>query len=328
MRQSRDFTKIIRDPKFLMSIILILLNVFFAIYSDSYFSIENIFNMLKQSSMIIIVASAATILMMTGNFDLSTGSNLAMTGVIYAIQLSAGMPLWPAAIIAVLCGSMIGVVNGVLVSKMEFPPFIATLGTMYVGRGLALIFADGTPVRGEKIPLGIATLARGEFLGIPIPIFFIVAIVAVFMVVEKKSVFGKYSMAIGGNKNAAFFSGINAGGVVFWNYLIVAVLAAFAGILTSSRLASGDPRIGVGFEFDVILAILLGGTSLKGGKGSVIGTLIGALIVAVLGNGLDMLNILTFWQSILKGLIFVFAIIINEKILKNIGKDKLATGKN
>ena len=195
---------------------------------------------------------------------------------------------------------------------------------MYIARGLALILANGTPVRGEKVPLGVTTLARGDLLGVPIPVYFLVFFVIVFMVVEKRSLFGKYSMTIGGNRNAAFYSGIAVGSVVFWNYVIVGVLASFSGILTASRLAAGDPRIGVGFEFDVILAILLGGTSLQGGKGSVIGTLIGALIVAVLGNGLDMLNILTFWQSILKGVIFVFAIVINQKVLKNIGRNTLA----
>jgi ribose/xylose/arabinose/galactoside ABC-type transport system permease subunit len=327
MKQARDFSKIVRDPKFLMLLILVLLNVFFAVSSENYLSVENIFNMLKQSSMVIIVASAATVLMMTGNFDLSTGSNLAFSGVVYTILLVSGVALWPAAILALLCGSVIGVVNGALVSKMEFPPFIATLGTMYVARGLALILANGSPVRGEQVPQGISTLARGEFLGVPIPIYFVLFIVALFMVIEKKSLFAKYAMTIGGNKNAAFFAGINVGAIVFWNYVIVGFLASFAGILTASRLAAGDPRIGVGFEFDIILAILLGGTSLAGGKGSVIGTLIGALIVAVLGNGLDMMNILTFWQSILKGLIFVFAIVINEKVLKNMGRGSLAQAK-
>jgi len=327
MTRSGRFVRIVRDPKFLMLVILVALNLFFSLTSVSYLSVENIFNMLKQSAMVIIVASAATILMMTGNFDLSTGSTLALTGVVYTLLLSSGMALWPAAVIAMLCGLAVGMINGLLVSRIEFPPFIATLGMMYVARGLALILAKGTPVRGEKVPLGIANLARGDFLGIPIPIYFIVAFVLIFIVVEKRSLFGKYSMTIGGNRNAAFYSGIGVAGIVFWNFVIVGVLASFAGILTASRLAAGDPRIGVGFEFDAILAILLGGTSLNGGKGSVIGTLIGALIVAVLGNGLDMLNILTFWQSILKGVIFVFAIVINQKVLRNIGRNALAPAK-
>lgn len=320
MNRTADLHKAVRDPKTLMLTLLVLLNLFFALNSEAFFSLENYFNMLKQSAMIIIVASAATILMMTGNFDLSTGSNLALTGVIYSLFLSSGMDLLPAALLAILCGSSVGVINGLLVARIEFPPFIATLGTMYVARGLALILAGGSPVRGEKIPESVTILARGDLWGIPIPVYFLVLFVLLFRIVEGRSIFGKYSMTIGGNRNAAFYSGIPVGRIVFWNYQFVGVLASFAGILTASRLAAGDPRIGVGFEFDVILAILLGGTSLKGGKGSVLGTLIGALIVAVLGNGLDMMNILTFWQSILKGIIFVLAIVVNEKILKNVGK--------
>jgi ribose/xylose/arabinose/galactoside ABC-type transport system permease subunit len=306
-----------------MLILLVALNLVFTFASPAYMSMENIFNMLKQSSMVIMVACAATILMMTGNFDLSAGSNLALTGVVYALLLTGGMPLWPAALIALLCGIMVGVINGALVARIDFPPFIATLGMMYIARGLALILAGGTPVRGEKVPLAITTLARGDWLGIPIPVYFLVIVLVVFLVIEKRSLFGKYSMAIGGNRNAAYLSGIGVAGIIFWNYVIVGGLASFSGIIVASRLAAGDPRVAVGFEFDAILAILLGGTSLQGGKGSVMGTLIGALIVAVLGNGMDMLNILTFWQSVLKGVIFVFAIVINQKVLKNIGRSTL-----
>jgi ribose/xylose/arabinose/galactoside ABC-type transport system permease subunit len=324
MRRSSRFVRIVRDPKFLMLILLVALNVVFSIASPTYMSVENIFNMLKQSSMVIMVACAATILMMTGSFDLSAGSNLALTGVVYALLLTGGMALLPAAIIALLCGIAVGVINGALVAKVDFPPFIATLGMMYIARGLALILAGGTPVRGEKVPLSITTLARGYWLGIPIPVYFLVVVLVLFLVIEKRSVFAKYSMTIGGNRNAAYYSGIGVAGVIFANYVIVGALASFSGIIMASRLAAGDPRVAVGFEFDAILAILLGGTSLSGGKGSVIGTLIGALIVAVLGNGMDMLNIITFWQSILKGVIFVFAIVINQKVLKNIGRNALA----
>jgi ribose/xylose/arabinose/galactoside ABC-type transport system permease subunit len=327
MTRSSRLVRIVRDPKFLMLILLVALNLVFSFASPAYMSVENIFNMLKQSAMVIMVASAATILMMTGNFDLSAGSNLALTGVVYTLLLTGGMALWLAALIALLCGIAVGVINGTLVAKVDFPPFIATLGMMYIARGLALILAKGTPVRGEKVPLAITTLARGYWLGIPIPVYFLVIVLIVFLVIEKRSLFGKYSMTIGGNKNAAYLSGIGVAGIIFWNYVIVGGLASFSGIIVASRLAAGDPRVAVGFEFDAILAILLGGTSLNGGKGSVIGTLIGALIVAVLGNGMDMLNILTFWQSILKGVIFVFAIVINQKVLRNIGRSSLAPAK-
>jgi ribose/xylose/arabinose/galactoside ABC-type transport system permease subunit len=324
MTRNSRFVRIVRDPRSLMLVLLVALNFFFAFASPTYFSFENFGNMLKQSAPVIMVACAATILMMTGNFDLSAGSNLALTGVVYALLLTGGMALLPAALIALACGIMVGVINGTLVAKVDFPPFIATLGMMYIARGLALILAKGTPVRGEKVPLAITTLARGYWLGIPIPVYFLVIALIVFLVIEKRSLFAKYSMTIGGNRNAAYLSGIGVAVVIFWNYVIVGGLASFSGIIMASRLAAGDPRVAVGFEFDAILAILLGGTSLNGGKGSVIGTLIGALIVAVLGNGMDMLNILSFWQNVLKGVIFVFAIVINQKVLKNIGKNALA----
>jgi ribose/xylose/arabinose/galactoside ABC-type transport system permease subunit len=184
---------------------------------------------------------------------------------------------------------------------------------MYIVRGLGLVACNGRSIR-ENIPPGFNGLARGDFLGIQIPVYLIVLFVFVFWLLEKRSILGKYAMAIGGNRNAAFFSGINAGAVVFGIYVVVGALAAFSGVMMASRFGAGDPRSGNGFEFDVIVAILLGGTSLNGGKGSVIGMLLGAMVVAVLGNGLDMLNVLTFWQSILKGAILVAAVILNEKI--------------
>jgi Ribose/xylose/arabinose/galactoside ABC-type transport systems, permease components len=327
MIQRRDHYKFLRNPIFIILLFFLLINVFFIIAApDSFFQLENYLNMLKQSSMIIIVACAATILMMTGNFDLSTGSNVAFTSVIYALLVKGGMTLITAGIIAVICGIIIGLINGTLVSKMNIPPFIATLGMMYVCRGIALILANGTTVR-EHMPPGISFLASGSFFGIPIFVCFVIIALAVFIFIEKKTLLGKYALSIGGNKNAVFFSGINAGTIILLLYIIVGALAGFAGIMTASRLSAGDPRGAMGFEFDVILAILLGGTSLSGGKGSVIGTFIGALVVATLGNGLDMLNILSFWQSILKGIIFVIAIVLHEKILKNIGKKSITSQK-
>ena len=276
--------------------------------------------------MIIIVASAATILMMTGNFDLSTGSVAAFTGCVYALMIKNGMTLLPAGITAVVVGIIIGMINGTMVTKFNFPPFIATLCMMYISRGIALILANGATIR-DNMPPEIGYLASRYFLGLPIFVVFIIFALIIFVFIAKKTLLGKYALAIGGNKNAAFFSGINTGAIIFSIYVIIGGLAGFAGVMSASRLSAGDPRGMVGFEFDVILAIILGGTSLSGGKGSIIGTFFGALVVACLGNGLDMLNVLTFWQSILKGIIFVLAIVLNEKIIKNIGKKTVATAK-
>jgi ribose/xylose/arabinose/galactoside ABC-type transport system permease subunit len=319
MRQARSRTGFLRDQKFILLMTLVGINIIFGLTARNFFEASNYFNMLKQTAMIIITGSAATLLMMTGNFDLSTGSTVACTAVLYTLLATHGVSMLAAAVVAVGVGIVIGLANGSLVARVGIPPFIATLGMMYIVRGLGLVACNGRSIR-ENIPEGFNQLARGTFLDIPIPVYLIAAFVLVFWVLQRKSLLGKYAMAIGGNRNAAFFSGINAAAVVFWIFVMVSALAAFSGVMMASRFGAGDPRSGNGFEFDVIVAILMGGTSLNGGKGTVVGTLLGALIVAVLGNGLDMLNVLTFWQSILKGLILVAAILLNEKILKGVKK--------
>jgi len=327
MSRKIELSKIYRNPIFVIVLFFILINLFFIITAyDSFFQVDNYFYVLKQTAMIIIVASAATILMMTGNFDLSTGSVAAFTGCVYALLIKSGMALVPAGISAVVVGLIIGVANGAMVSKLNFPPFIATLCMMYISRGIALILANGATIR-DNMPPEIGNLASRDILGLPIFVVFIIIALIVFVFIEKKTLLGKYALAIGGNKSAAFFSGVNTGAIVLSIYVIIGGLTGFAGVMSASRLSAGDPRGMVGFEFDVILAIILGGTSLSGGKGSVIGTFFGALVVATLGNGLNMLNILTFWQSILKGIIFVLAIVLNEKILRNTGKKTLVAAK-
>lgn len=313
MRQT-SVGRIVTDHKFILFATFLVLNVIFGLNSSNFFELSNYYNLLKQMAMIAITGTAATILMMTGNFDLSTGSTVACTAVLYTLLATHGVPMGAAAVVAVAAGICIGITNGTLVARVGIPPFIATLGMMYIVRGLGLVACNGRSIR-ENIPTGFSGLARGDFLGIPIPVFLIAGFVLIFWLLEKKSILGKHAMAIGGNRNAAFFSGINAAAVVFGLYVAVGALAAFSGVMMASRFGAGDPRSGNGFEFDVIVAILLGGTSLSGGKGSVIGMLLGAMVVAVLGNGLDMLNVLTFWQSVLKGAILVAAVILNDKIL-------------
>ena len=327
MDRKIDFSKIYRNQISIIVTFFLAINVFFIITAhDSFFQVDNYFYMLKQTAMIIIVASAATILMMTGNYDLSTGSVVAFTGCVYALLIKNGMALLPAAMVAVVVGSMIGIINGTMVTKFNFPPFIATLCMMYISRGVALILANGATIR-DNMPPAIAYLASRNFIGLPIFVIFIIIALIVFVFIQKKTLLGKFAMAIGGNKNAAFFSGINTAAIIFSIYVIIGALGGFAGVMSASRLSAGDPRGALGFEFDVILAIILGGTSLSGGKGSVIGTFFGAMVVACLGNGLNMLNVLSFWQSIMKGIIFVLAIVLNEKIMKNVGKQSVVAAK-
>jgi len=282
--------------------------------SEHFFQLDNYFNMLKQSSALLITASAATILMMTGNFDLSTGSNLAFSGVLYAQLASSGLPLTPAAAITLAAGACFGIVNGILVSKYDISPFIATLGMLFIGKGLALVVCNGQSVR-SNLPDHFMVMMSASFMGMPVPIIIALFGTGIFWILANKSLIGKYAMVIGSNKNAAFLSGINVNAICIGLFIIVAILASFAGIMTASRIGAGDPRINEFFFMDVIVAIMLGGTSLTGGKGTIAGTFIAALIVIVIGNGLSMLNILIFWQTIIKGVILIVAVIFNEKIL-------------
>jgi len=295
-------------------LILVVLNIFFSVMSEHFFQLSNYFNMLKQSSALLITASAATILMMTANFDLSTGSNLAFSGVLYAQLASNGLPLTLAAVITLAAGTCFGIVNGILVAKYDISPFIATLGMLFVGNGLALVVRNGQSVR-SNLPDHFTVMMTASFVGIPVAIIMALVGVVIFWILANKSLLGKYAMVIGSNKNAAFLSGINANAICLWLFIIVAALASLAGIMTASRIGAGDPRINEFFFMDVIVAIMLGGTSLTGGKGTITGTLIAAMIVIVIGNGLSMLNVLIFWQTVIKGIILIVAVTINEKII-------------
>jgi ribose/xylose/arabinose/galactoside ABC-type transport system permease subunit len=190
---------------------------------------------------------------------------------------------------------------------------------MYGVRGFVFIITDAKTVRGG-LPPDFSFLDMSHLGPVPLAFFIVILIVALFYALEKKSLLGKYSFAIGGNRTAAILSGINADGVVMRLYVIVGFLAGLSGVMMGSRLAVGDPNVGVGFEFDVIIAVVLGGTALAGGKGSIVGMIIGALIVQVIGNGLNLLNVLSFWQSIIKGILLVAAVLLNQALVRKKGR--------
>jgi ribose/xylose/arabinose/galactoside ABC-type transport system permease subunit len=290
--------------------ILVLIMFVLAVLSREFLTYVNITNVLRQVAIVIITGSVVTLLMISGNIDLSVGGTVALTGVLAAKFAASGMGLEMAMILAVLVGGLVGALNGLMVTRLRITPVIATLGTMYVARGLTLIFCEGRSIN-VGLPLNYSVIGRG-FLGpIPMTSVFVVIIAALFLFVERKTLLGKYSFAIGGNSTAAVLSGVNAGAVVFLLYTLVGLMAGFSGILLSSRLGAGDPNVGQGFEFDVIVAIVLGGTSLAGGEGSVIGMVIGALVVGFLGNGLNLLGVYSFYQSVFKGIVLVGAVMLD-----------------
>ncbi len=297
--------------------VLVVIVAVLAALSREFLTITNLTNVARQVAFVVITGSAVTLLMISGNFDLSIGSILGLTGMFSAFFVSAGLPLWISLFAATLIGTATGLLNGLMVVALKIPSIIATLGTMYAARGLALVITGG-----NSIHLGLGpqfTLLGRGFLGpVPMLLLITVAILASFFFIESKTILGKYSFAIGGNRRTALLSGINVGSVVILLYVLVGTLAGLSGTLMASRLGVGQPMVGQGFEFDVIVAIILGGTSLEGGEGSVFGMLIGAFIVGFIANGLNLLGIHSFYQSILKGAVLVGAVLLDRAFKERI----------
>jgi ribose/xylose/arabinose/galactoside ABC-type transport system permease subunit len=301
--------------EFVLISILIVLCIFFTILTPFFLSAYNIGNLLQAVSMIVIVACGATLLMETGNFDLSTGGNLIFSNIVFALCCLWGIPVILSLIITIVCGCLIGAINGILVTRLSITPFIATLGTWFCFKGLAKAITDNNEIK-AGLPQSFDFIGQGQLFMIPMPVVILIIVVACFLFIEKKTLLGKYSLAIGGNPMAAYLSGINSDKIIFWLFTITGGLAGFSGAIAASRIGSGNPRIGESFFFDVIVVIILGGTRISGGRGTILGTIIGALIVAVIGSGLNMLGMLSFWQMVVKGMILLLAILLNEKLSK------------
>ena len=305
----------------LLGILLLVILVLTGI-NDRFVRPTNIIFILRQSSFVIMVGCAVTLLMVAGELDLSVGSTLALSGVSYAFFARAGIPVAFSIVLAILVGALVGFINGYMVVRLKITAFIATLGTMFVARGLTYIVSDGLVIR-DGLPDSFGFLGR-EYIGpIPISLIVLLAVVAFFLYLERKTLLGKYAIAIGGNRTAATLSGINSGAVIMILYVLVGAMAGLSGTMMASRLGVGDPNIGVGFEFAVIIAVVLGGTSLAGGEGTIIGTIIGALIVGALENGLKLLNVFTFYQSVMLGIILVLAVILGTQLKADFGKRKI-----
>jgi ribose/xylose/arabinose/galactoside ABC-type transport system permease subunit len=293
--------------------ILLFITVVFTILNPRFISGFNLMYVLIQNSFVIISACAVTLLMISGQIDLSIGSTVCLAGMAHAWLSRAGLPVGLSFLLAILVGLLVGLINAVLVVRLKITPFIATLGTMYMGRGLSYLVSGGLVIR-EGLPDAFSYVGNESLGPVPYTIVALVAVVVVFLVLERRSVLGKYSVAIGGNRTAAMLSGIDTDRIVSTLYVLAGAFAGFAGVLMASRLGVGDPNIGIGFEFDVIVAVILGGTSLAGGEGSILGMIIGALIIGGLGNGLKLLNVFTFFQSIMKGIVLVLAVLLDQKL--------------
>ncbi|MFN0086015.1 MAG: ABC transporter permease [Blastocatellia bacterium] len=294
---------------------LLALCVVLWILTPHFLTVSNLLNVAEQTAIIAIIAAGMTFVIITAGIDLSVGSVLAFSGVVMASLLQKNVPA-PAAVAAGLAvGFSSGAVNGLLITIGRLPPFIATLGMMSVARGAALLFTEGRPVSGFSD--SFRYLATGRPLGIPMPVLVMLAVFFAAYFLLTKTKLGRYAYAIGGNEEAAILSGVNVRLYKTSIYGICGGLAGLAAILLTARLNSAQPIAGMMYELDAIAATVIGGTSLMGGEGNVFGTLIGALIIGVLRNGLTLLNISSFAQQIIIGLVIIVAVLLDMALKKS-----------
>ena len=293
---------------------LIILIVVVSILNTSFLEPLNILNLLRQVAINALIAYGMTFVILTGGIDLSVGSILAFSGVLTGEMIVSGIDPIVAVILGCIFGAIMGSINGLLVTVGKVAPFIATLATMTLYRGFTMTFTDGNPITGVGTDQYMFQLfGRGYFLGIPVPaITMVVTFILLWFILHKTS-FGRKTYAIGGNEKAALISGIKVTKVKIMIYSLSGLLAALAGAILTSRLNSAQPGAGTSYELDAIAAVVLGGTSLAGGRGKIFGTLIGVLIIGVLNNGLNLLGVSSFYQMVVKGIVILIAVLIDRK---------------
>jgi ribose transport system permease protein len=267
---------------------------------------------MRQVSINAVIAFGMTLSILLGGIDLSVGSILAVSSVLAAMTMTGGHNGVLAAAVAIAAGAVMGSLNGVVIAKGNVAPFIATLGMMTLLRGVALVFANGSPISGFSSEF--FALLGGGYVGrlIPVPVVLMLAMFAVFWFMLSRTVFGRHVYATGGNPEAARLSGVNTDRVQILVYTISGAMAALAGVILTSRLDSAQPTAGAGYELDAITAVVLGGTSLAGGRGWIFGTLVGALLIGVLNNGLNLMGVSAFYQQVVKGSVILLAVLLDR----------------
>ncbi len=303
--QKQNYTKLLKSLGMLPVLLLII--IIFTVLNENFFSINNFRNVFMQTAINIVLASGMTIVILTGGIDLSVGSLMAVTAVI-SLLFSTITPFAP--IIAILVGGLIGVLVGILIAYVDLPPFIVTLGGLTSLSGVAFLLANGTTIINND--LSYAWVANSSIIGIPWLIIISLLLIFVCWIVLRKTVLGIWIYSIGGNLEAAKLTGIPVKKVLVSVYAISGLCAGLTGVMVSSRLYSANGFLGRGAELDAIAAVILGGTSFVGGIGGIGGTLIGALIIGMLDNGLTLMQVSDFWQSVIKGIVIIIAVIIDK----------------
>ena len=289
---------------------LIVLFIALSIASPYFLTANNLASVARQTAVFNTMALGMTIVIVSGGIDLSVGSILGLSGLVGTMALEAGYPIVLGVLVGIAVGTACGFLNGLMITQLRINAFIVTLGTLGIYRGLALIISNGLPV--HRIPPGFAFLGEGNLLGIPFVVWLLVICAVVTHFVLENTRLGRYAFAIGSNQMAAVYAGIPVAFHTVAVYAIGGALTGLAGMIEASRLMTGQPTAGLGYELQAIAAVVIGGGSLNGGEGSVVGTLIGAFIMGLLSNGADLLNISNYWQQVIIGAVIILAVTLDE----------------
>ncbi len=304
--------RLLHSPLALPLIGLIVVSCLMGLASDNFFSISNFFNVLRQVSVVGVLAVGMTFVILSGGIDLSVGAVMALVGTLSAgLMVHMGLPGGVGLIVGLFIGLGMGLANGLLVAWGRMPAIIVTLATMGMARGLGLIYSGGYPISG--LPSWLSWFGVGYLGPVPVPVVIMVLIYAAAWVLLQRTPFGRHVYALGGNETAARLSGVKTRRVKLAVYAISGLTAALAAVILTGRLMSGQPNAGVGFELDAIAAVVLGGTAITGGRGLILGTLIGAVLLGILNNGLNLMGINPYLQDVIKGFIILLAIYIGRE---------------
>ena len=292
--------------------------ILFSSLSPFFFTTDNLLNVTLQTSITAIIAAGMTFVILTAGIDLSVGAMVAFSGVIATSLLKLDLPfsisLPLAIVIGIGVGAASGAFAGLFVTRFNITPFIVTLALMTIWRGSSYMYTDGRPIWG--LPEAFGILGSGRLAGIPVPTIIMLCVYVVAYILLTRTKFGRYVYAVGGNRDAARLAGINTSKIILLVYVISGSLAALSGIILASRMNSGQPNAGLMYEMDVIAAVVVGGTSLFGGRGSIVGTFLGAMLIGVLRNGLNLLNVGSYVQMVVLGVVILLAVLIDQMRIK------------
>lgn len=304
--------RIVNFPQFSILIALVALIVIWSVLANNFLTVGNAINILRQASTLIIVCTGTTFVLILGGMDLSTGSIVGLVGMISAsLFANSGLGLGPVLIISILLSAGIGLINGIIITKARIAPFIATLATMTTVEGIMLLYCNGRTISG--IPNEVLFLGRGYVGPLPVPTLIMIVVVAIMWIVLRKTKFGRYVYAIGGNEECANLSGIRVDFVKISVYVIAGAVCGLAGLILMLRVGSGQTSLGEGIMMNAITATVLGGTTLAGGKGSMLGTILGCIFLITLTNGLNVMSVSSYWQKALTGVVLILAVLLYKK---------------